>query len=250
MPLRSAVIQADPCILTHLLDGLLRDHSPVTHHHHAFDTEVLAQRLTCRHERRAVRGVALMHRHCHRAAPRIGEQPVVDLQGAALAHHGCSPVLPEDSNGPRSNSRTGRTAPGHHPADGVQPVSSEWSLARVQPVHGGVQIVLAGISHAELFGQGGGVPQRVVASLVEGHRMREATMAATRSRSGQGLDRQQRGKAQALHGQRHGLHVTMGRDEEISKASPAKAQRSRPQGAANDRSRHRAGGTGCPASRS
>lgn len=79
---RSALERRDPadaldCL--HLVDGLLGDHAAVADHHHPLDAELTAQTLDLGHERLAVGGVALVHRHGYRAAARIGEQAVVDL---------------------------------------------------------------------------------------------------------------------------------------------------------------------------
>ena len=85
---RSTLERGDPANLlaiAHLGDGLLRDHSPVTDHHHALDAEVRAQTPHLGQEGGAVRGVALMHRHRHRTAPGVGEQAIIDLQHAVLA---------------------------------------------------------------------------------------------------------------------------------------------------------------------
>src|ERR1700692_4067556 len=64
---------ADAVGLAHLVDGLLRDHTPIANHDHALNAEVLAQLVHRGHEGAAVGRVALVHRHRHRAATRIGE---------------------------------------------------------------------------------------------------------------------------------------------------------------------------------
>ena len=51
----------------------------------ALVAKLLTQSCDLRHERGAAGGVACVHRNRHRATPVIGEQPVVDLQGALLA---------------------------------------------------------------------------------------------------------------------------------------------------------------------
>src|SRR3990170_840402 len=71
--------------LAQLVDGLVRDHATVAYHHQLLDAEVLAQPLDLGHYGLAVDDIALVHRHGHRAAARIGEQAVVDLQQAPLA---------------------------------------------------------------------------------------------------------------------------------------------------------------------
>ncbi len=158
---RAALERGDPADalhLAHLLDGLLRDHAAVTHHHHAFDTEVIAQLLHRRHERLAVCGVALVHRHCHRAAPRIGEQPIVDLQRALAPITAVAPTR-------ELTAMALEVARGQVIQDQaiiVQMACSQLlldgALARVQPVHGRIQIVLARMGHPEVLGQRGGVP--------------------------------------------------------------------------------------------
>jgi hypothetical protein len=49
------------------------------------DAEVLTQLVHGGHEGATVGGIAFMHRDCDRAAARVGEQSVVDLQRAGLA---------------------------------------------------------------------------------------------------------------------------------------------------------------------
>jgi hypothetical protein len=207
-------------IPTHLVDGLLRDHSPVTHHHHPFNAELLTQACDLWHERRAVRCVALKHRNRHRAAARIGEQPVVDLQGAALA---ITAVAQFGQRTARALEVT-RGEVVQHQRVVPQMACSEFLLnsvlSREQPVHGGVQIVLAGVSHAKLFCQGTGVPQARGGQLGGGaddarghHGLHQIALRAR-------LGRQQGCKAQALHGQRDSLHVTVAGHHESSALEP------------------------------
>ena len=116
---------ADALGLAHLVDGLAarscrgRPPSPA-----ARCRSPSRSRLTCGHEGLAVGDIALVHRHRHRAAARIGEQAVVDLQQAASCRRGCSRAWPADRCCPRSSSRTGRRAPGRPRSDGARRASS------------------------------------------------------------------------------------------------------------------------------
>jgi len=83
-------------------------------------------------------------------------------------------------------------------------------LAGKQPVHGGVQVILAGISHAKLSSQRAGVPQACRGQFGgwandarSHHGSHQVALAA-------GLGGQQASKAQAFHSQRHGLHMAVG----------------------------------------
>ena len=85
---RDALERGDPvdaALAAKLVDGLLRHHAAVAHHHHLLQAEALAYALHGWQEGQAVRGIALEHRDGHRAAARIGEQPIVDLQRAGAA---------------------------------------------------------------------------------------------------------------------------------------------------------------------
>ena len=120
--------------------------------------EVGAQALHLGHEGETVGDVAFVHRHRHRAAARIGEQAVVDLQHAVAA------VAAVADPGQRTGAAlevAGRQVV-QHQAAGAQVARSELlldrALARQQPVHRRVQIVLARIGHAEVLGQRRGVP--------------------------------------------------------------------------------------------
>jgi hypothetical protein len=75
----------DAALAAKNVDGLLRHHAAVAHHHHLRQAEALAHALHGGQEGQAVGGIALEHRDGHRAAARIGEQPVVDLQRAGPA---------------------------------------------------------------------------------------------------------------------------------------------------------------------
>src|SRR5450756_193387 len=72
--------------LAQLIDGLACDHAAVAHHHQLLDAEVFAQPLDLGHEGLAVGDIALVDRHGHRAAARIGEQAIVDLQPVSYTH--------------------------------------------------------------------------------------------------------------------------------------------------------------------
>src|SRR5437899_781097 len=92
------------------------------------------------------------------SSSRIGEQAVVDLQHAVAA------VAAVADLGQRTGAAlevAGRQVV-QHQAAGAQVARSELlldrALARQQPVHRRVQIVLARIGHAEVLGQRRGVP--------------------------------------------------------------------------------------------
>jgi hypothetical protein len=82
----------NPSLAAKLVDGLLRDHAAVTHHHHLRQAEALAHALHGGQECQAVGGIALEHRDGHRAAARVGEQAVVDLQRAGPAIAAVAPL--------------------------------------------------------------------------------------------------------------------------------------------------------------
>ena len=205
----SAVIQPMPVHLAQLGDGRVADHAAVAHHHQLLDAELLAQALHLGQEGGAVGHVALVHRHRHRAAARVGEQPVVDLQQPLLA------VAVVAQLGQRAGGAlevAGRQVVQHQAAVAQVPRGElllDRVLAREQPVHRRVQVVLVRIGHAEVLGQRGGVPPARGGQLrmrrhdARGHH-RQHQLALAR-----GLAAQQRREAQALHRQRHGVHMAV-----------------------------------------
>jgi hypothetical protein len=82
-------------------------------------------------------------------------------------------------------------------------------MALEQPVHGGVQVVLIGIGHAEVIGQRRGVPPagggefRVGCDDARGNHRQHLFALAT------GLGGDQRGEPQALHRRGDGLHMAV-----------------------------------------
>ncbi len=214
----SAVIQSMPVHVAQLGDGLAGDHAAVAHHHQLLDAEALAQALHLGQEGGAVGHVALVHRHRHRAAARVGEQPVVDLQQPLLA------VAVVAQLGQRAGGAlevAGRQVVQHQAAL-AQVARGELLLDRVlareQPVHRRVQVVLVRVGHAEVRCQRGGVPParggqlRVRRDDARGHH-RQHQLALAR-----GLAAQQRREVQALHRQRHGVHMAVrGRADDLER---------------------------------
>jgi hypothetical protein len=76
---------ADPLLPTQGLDRILRDHPPVSDHDQLRYTEVITQTIDLWQQDLWVCSVTGVDRHRHRAAPRIGEQTLVDLRLALLA---------------------------------------------------------------------------------------------------------------------------------------------------------------------
>jgi hypothetical protein len=83
-------------------------------------------------------------------------------------------------------------------------------LAHQQPVQGGIKLVLIGIRHPEVFGESRALPEPAGGELGVGvddarghHGQHQVAFPA-------GLRGQHRSQPQALHGQRHRLHMAMG----------------------------------------
>ena len=144
-----------------LADARLGQHPAVAHQHHPGEPEAAPELVDLRAHGGRVRGVAVehlhlhLHLHLHRHRPALGaaQQSELDLQLAALAvarvatppqravasfqihrgevveHQGAALEMP----------------PGQAPLDGV--------LTLEQPVHGGVEIVLAAVFQLQRFGE-------------------------------------------------------------------------------------------------
>jgi hypothetical protein len=164
--------------------------------------EALAHALHGGQESQTVRGIALEHRDGHRAAARVGEQPVVDLQRAGPA------IAAVAALGQRAGAalEVARRQVIQHQRALAQVACGELLLDRVlarqQPIHGRIQIVLVGIGHTEVFSQGRAVPAPGGGQLGVGlddarghHGQHQIALTA-------GLRSEHRSKAQALHGQR------------------------------------------------
>jgi hypothetical protein len=200
---------ADTLGLAHLVDGLIGDHAAIADHHHLLDAEVRAQAPHLGHERLAVGGVARVHRYRHWAATRIGEQAVVDLQLTLLA------VAIVAALGERTARalEVARRQVVEHQAALAQMARGQLLLDRVlareQPVHRRVQVVLVGIGDAEVFGQRRGVPPARGRKLgvrrhdARGHHRQHQVALATR------LGGNHRGQSQPLHGRDDRLHVAV-----------------------------------------
>ncbi len=150
-----------------------------------------------------------MHRHRHRAATRVGEQAVVDLQQALLA----VAVVAERGQRAGGTFEVTRRQVVQHQAARAQVARGKLFLdpvlAREQPVHRGVQIVFVAPGHAAVLGQRRGVPPARGGQLRVGredargdHRQHQVAFA-------RGLGGDQGRDAQTLHRQRHGLHVAV-----------------------------------------
>lgn len=63
-----------------MLDRLVADHAAIAHQHALIDIELRAQPLHLGQQRGTVGHVAGVHGDRYRAAARIGQQPMVDLQ--------------------------------------------------------------------------------------------------------------------------------------------------------------------------
>ena len=141
-----------------LLDRSLRDHAAIADQHHVVQAELAAQLVGLRQQGRRVGGVALEHRDRHRTAAPVGQQSPVDLQLALLA------VAVVAARGQRAVAALEvargqvvqrQAARGEVP---LRQLALDRVLAGEQPVHGAVELVLAGIGHAEILGQGAAVP--------------------------------------------------------------------------------------------
>ncbi len=201
---------ADAIEFAHLLDALLADHAAVADHHELLDTEALAQALDLGRQRQTVADVALVHRHRDRAAAHIGEQAVVDLERAF------APVAAVADPGQRTGGafEVTRRQVVQHQRAGAQVTGGELFLDRVlarqQPVHRRIQIVLIGVGHAELLGQRGAVPPARGGQLGVRRHDARGHHGQNPIAFGAGLGADHRGKAQVLHGHRHRLHSTVG----------------------------------------
>ena len=138
------------------------DHPPVADHDHLGQPELLPDHVRDFGEGAGVAGVAGEDPDRDRAAGRVGEQPVLDLQFAFLAVPGVAaggqravPSLPArrrqvEQRHPRRVGLRGQVAAGQLRLDRVLPV--------LQPVHRRVDVIGGRPGHAEVGAQGGVVP--------------------------------------------------------------------------------------------
>ena len=138
------------------------DHPPVADHDHLLQPELLPDHVHDGGERAGVASVAGEDPDRDRAAGRVGEQPVLDLQVSLLAVPG---VAAGGQRAPRAFQPRGRQVEQRHPRRvGIRAevAAGQSRLDRVlpvlQPVHRGVDIIGAGIGDAEVGAQGGVVP--------------------------------------------------------------------------------------------
>ena len=135
------------------------DHPPVADHDHLGQPELLPHHVHDLGERGRVAGVAGEDPDRDRAAGRVGEQPVLDLQPALLAVPGvaaggqrAAPALQPrgrqvEQRHPRRVGLRAEVAAGQLGLDRVLPV--------LQPVHRGVDVIGGRPGHAEVGAQGG-----------------------------------------------------------------------------------------------
>ena len=212
------------------VDAGAGDHAAVADHDHLGQPELLAHHVGDGGERGGVAGVAGEDPDRDRAAFRVGEQPVLDLQFAFLAVPG---VAAGGQGALRAFQPGGRQVEQRHPGrvgSGGQVAAGQVRLDRVlpvpQPVHRGVDVIGAGIGDAEVGtqrrvvppGQGGQLgarPDHPGDDQGQGQVPRAARRA------------QQRGQAQLHRGRVHGgdvpvrhrggdLHRLLGRDQPLS----------------------------------
>ena len=98
-------------LLVQGLDPGAGDHAPVADHDHLGQPELLPHHVRDGGERAGVAGVAGEHPDRDRAACRVGEQPVLDLQRFLSCRPGSSRGRPAGSASLPSTRTTGRTAP-------------------------------------------------------------------------------------------------------------------------------------------
>ena len=199
---------AQPTEFAQRCDPRRGDHPAVADQGQLGQPEPVAHRGDGGGERGRVGGVAREHLHRHRPAVGVGEQPVVDLRGAAPA----VPGVPD---------RRQRAAPAGHPragqvvergAAGGQVPAGQLRLDRLLPVSEPVQrrvdLVGGRIGDTEVGGQGGVGPPPGGGQLARwlhhpGHHQRGRQVPFRAGRA------EQAGKAEPASGAPHRGHVPM-----------------------------------------
>ena len=133
------------------------DHPPVADHDHLGQPELVPHHRDDLGERGRVAGVAGEYADRDRAALRVGEQPVLDLQPAFLAVPG---VAAGGQRAPGALQPRGRQVEQRHPGRvrlRAQVAAGQPGLDLVlpvfQPVHRGVDVIGAGLGHAQVGAQ-------------------------------------------------------------------------------------------------
>ena len=206
------------------------DHPAVADHDHLGQPELVPHHVRDGGERGGVAGVAGEDPDRDRAAVRVGEQPVLDLQFPFLAVPGvpaggqrAAPALQPragqvEQRHPGRVGLPGQVAAGQLRLDGVLPV--------LQPVHRGVDVIGAGIGDAEVGAQGDISPPGQGGQL-RGRGGDPGDDQGQGQVPGPARRAQQRGQAQLHRGRVHGgdvpvrrrggdLHRLPGRDQPLA----------------------------------
>ena len=209
---RAGLQRRDPRDAVHVLervDLLLRDHPAVADQHELVDAEALAHLVHRGQQRLGVADVALEDRHRHRAAARVGEQTVVDLQ---LALHAVAVVAELGQRALAALEVARRQVVEHEPALFEMPrreLLLDLVLPFEQPVHRRVQIVLAAPSRSSSLRQRRVLPRPLSGELARGREDARGDHGDHEV----ALPRRPRGdelvEAELLHGEQHGLDVAV-----------------------------------------
>ena len=130
-----------------LVDLRLRQHSAISHHHHPGQSKLFSQLLDLIRYRRGVSRVSRIHLHGHRTSLAIGHHPVDDdgqtLFPIAVVSKLCertgAALIKTTRHVVKDQATFAQMASGQFFLDAF--------LALQKPVHGFVEIVLAGLGH-------------------------------------------------------------------------------------------------------
>ncbi len=143
----------DAVELGHRIDLHIRDHAAIAGHDEPFQPEVLARLLDLRQQRFGIADVDVEHRHRDGAAALIRHQTVVDLQraGPAVA------AVAELGQRARHAFEPARRQIEQHETAGLQVTLRkpllDLVLARDQPIHRGVELVLLRVGKPQVICQ-------------------------------------------------------------------------------------------------
>ena len=199
-----------PRVRAQRLHRRLPDHAPIAHQDHLIEPEVLLQSQHLGHECGRIGDVSLIHRHRHRAAAPVGEQPVIDLQLAALA----IAVVAELGERTLRALEVARGQVVERQCARAQVARRELlldaALTCEQPVHRRVQIVLVAVHDAKVLGQRRGVPPARGRELGVRGEHPCGHHGAHALPLGLGTCAQKLREAEPLHGYTQSLDVTVG----------------------------------------
>src|SRR6266566_4867118 len=145
-------------MLSELVDLRLSQHAAISYQHHPLQSKLLPQLLDLVGYRRRISRVPRIDAHRHRTSLPIRHHSVDD-DGQTVLPITVVSKLRERASPPFI--KTARHVIEHQPA--LPQMASgqlllDALLAFQKPVHGFVQIILGGLGHSQLLGQGGGVP--------------------------------------------------------------------------------------------